>query len=110
MAGSQWVATLVNVPTRTLPATSVCSASAVWRSSRSSATMARIWGMMRSPSGVSRAPVRVRFSSGSPSSASTAATIWLTPDWVSPSSSAALVRDARSTTFSTTAYFFVSIL
>ena len=36
MAGSQWVATLVNVPTRTLPAASVCSSSAVWCSSRSS--------------------------------------------------------------------------
>ena len=109
MPGSQCTATLVNVAMRTVPAERPRSSAAVWSSCSCERRMSRRNGMIFSPSGVRRAPVRLRVRSGKPNSSSSAAMMWLTPDCVSPSSSAAFVSEESSTVFSKTSYFFVSM-
>ena len=83
------------------------------RISPSSVSLARssscIMGNTRSPAAVSRMPVRLRTSRAKPMSFSRLFIIWVSPDWVYPSVSAARVKLPMRTAMASASSFFVSI-
>ena len=105
--GSQWVATLENVPMRMRPACSPFSSS-TWACRRAcSSHTRRMQGRRRVPSDVRRTPARPRSSKATFHSRSRSATMRLTPDWEYDSDSAALVKLPSSTVLTNAWYFWM---
>ena len=105
--GSQWVATLENVPMRMRPACSPFSSS-TWACRRAcSSHTRRMQGRRRVPSDVRRTPARPRSSKATFHSRSRSATMRLTPDWEYDSDSAALVKLPNSTVLTNAWYFWM---
>lgn len=107
--GSHLTATLLKLAIRIVPASRPRSSCAFSCSLLSSSHTACTRGSSAAPSAVRVTPPLLRISRFSPSSFSSAATVWLTPDCVMFSSSAARVKLPSWADFRNTSYFVMLI-